>query len=518
MTDAPIPPTGTDRARVWRWVFVIVGVVTLARIVYLVWLSPYELTGDEAHYWEWSRRPALSYYTKGPGVAWVIAASTRMFGTSEASVRLPAVLASAVAMLGVVGLGAVLAPTLRRAPLYALLAYLCVPAYHATALLMTIDGPMIACWIVAALGAMLALRGLMNGQRALSAHLLLGVALGVGFLFKYTILLMALGVVAAWIGARRALRGPRLPGACVAIGSALVCAAPVFIWNQRNGWPTVAHLLGHLGAPGGDIRVAPGEGEHWSPLWTLELIGSQLALIGPVIVLMFAAACAGASAEAHEREQRRLLAWCGTPTLVFYFLVSLFARPEGNWPVAGYATFAPLVGVMLARGVPGWRRALWHWSAGFGIVTALGMLMLPALARLPGLDHIVPVRRFSGARQVARTVEQEIGRAGLTDPVIIAARYQRAGLLAFYMQGRPRVYCAQHATGDRRTSYDDFADTDLREPSLIGRDAVLIDAGQRKWARSFDFDWIEQVREEPAPIYIARGYRGPSAPVPRVTP
>ena len=51
-----------------------------------------ELSPDEAHYWEWSRRLDWSYYSKGPFVAYLIALSTAIGGATELFVRLPAVL------------------------------------------------------------------------------------------------------------------------------------------------------------------------------------------------------------------------------------------------------------------------------------------------------------------------------------------------------------------------------------------------------------------------------------------
>ncbi|MCA9282727.1 MAG: glycosyltransferase family 39 protein [Phycisphaeraceae bacterium] len=506
--ESATQPETHDRAGAWRAVWIIIALVTIARIVFLVWFSPYELTGDEAHYWEWSRRPALSYYTKGPGVAWVIAASTSILGTSEATVRLPAVLASACAMVFVAGLGAAVMPNSKRAPVCALLVYLCVPAYHAVALLMTIDGPMIACWLGAALGAAWAMRGMMRGGRALGAHAMLGAAIGIGFLFKYTILLMLVGVVCAWIGSRGSIRGKWMPGAALGLAVAIACASPVLIWNQQHGWPTVAHLLGHLGAEGGDIRIKPDESPAWTPMWTLEMIGSQIALVGPALVLMFLGMRGASDAARAPAHLRRLLVWCGAPTIVFYLGVTLFAQGEGNWPIATYATWSALGGAALARGVRGWKRAVWHWGLGYGVIAAVGMLMLPAIARLPGAERIVPTRRFSGARAAAGEVESILKEQGLKNGFVIANRYQRAGLLAFYMDGRPVVYCAQHILGDRRTSYDDFADTSLENPSLIGRDAVLVDGGERRWSRGFLFDWVEQVREEPMRVHLGRGYRG----------
>ena len=68
------------------------------RVVYLMTLCPYEIVADEAHYWDWSRNLSWSYYTKGPGVAWTIWLSTKLFGDAMWAIRLPAAVAGAVIM------------------------------------------------------------------------------------------------------------------------------------------------------------------------------------------------------------------------------------------------------------------------------------------------------------------------------------------------------------------------------------------------------------------------------------
>src|SRR3984893_17934919 len=64
------------------WLFVIV--VTVIR---LSMLATKDLETDEAHYWMWSERLATGYFSKGPGVAFAIRASTAVFGANEFGVR-----------------------------------------------------------------------------------------------------------------------------------------------------------------------------------------------------------------------------------------------------------------------------------------------------------------------------------------------------------------------------------------------------------------------------------------------
>src|SRR5207244_4969327 len=95
------------RPRAWPWHLVaaclIVGSAGL-RLTYLAHDCPLDLAPDEAHYWDWSRHPDWSYYSKGPLVALLIRGSCALFGpwsealtgTQVLAVRLPAIVCGAL--------------------------------------------------------------------------------------------------------------------------------------------------------------------------------------------------------------------------------------------------------------------------------------------------------------------------------------------------------------------------------------------------------------------------------------
>lgn len=496
--------------------------VTVVRVVYLAWLCPYTLIEDEAHYWEWSRRLALSYYTKGPGVAWTIAATTWLVGPSELGVRLAAPISSAIGAWMVSRL-AKLAGDDPRAPTAAALCWLIAPMFQVMGLLMTIDGPYAACWAVAtwcAWSAMARGRGW--------AWPALGLAIGVGALFKYTILLLIPGLLAwaVW-RARRGGMQVRPGGMRAGVGVLLalvafgVAVSPIVIWNAREGWPTISHLLGHLGVKGGDMPVTQGDGKgwHYDPRWTLDFLLTQIGLVGPLLVIMLAAVLELRRVGANEphRAGRIFVAVVGAPILVFYFLVSFVTEPEGNWPLAGYITLMPLAAVRLLRELDLWsaRLAAWRtlphprpraglfvrrpesptqvaWYAGvaLGIGTALAAPRLDLLAKLPVVGRVVPVHRFTGADRMGRDADARLAsieaETGL-EPFVVAQHYGRASQLAFYMKGRPTVYCAGSLAGGRHTQYDYWRETDLRQDhGLLGRPALLIGDAREAWQAAFD--------------------------------
>ncbi|MFN0134294.1 MAG: ArnT family glycosyltransferase [Phycisphaerales bacterium] len=490
-------------------------------MAYLAWLCPYTLAEDEAHYWEWSRRIEWSYYSKGPGVAWAIAASTWLGRTlrlelSEFWVRLPAVASSAALLVALAILGARTSDD-PRAPRRAVLAGLFVPAFFVAGLLITIDSPLLACWAWAIVCAHHALR-----RHGRWAWVGLGAALGVGFLFKYTILLLVPGIaIFAW-RSRAGLRlAPRWrPWALAGSAVAMASLAPVLIWNAQHDWSTVRHLLGHLGLPGGDVVPSQAVGGwRYSPRWTLELVGGQIGLIGPMIALMAWAAWKawdkGSVARSHGTDawhtstaphatDRALLLWSAVPIFVFYLGVSFVAEPEANWPMAGFVGLTPLAAVMLREPGPAWRRRAWSASA---IVIVLLVVVgaradlifdsrfanlirrpLAALGWVRADRPLIPVQRITGARTMAadadRLVRELQAETGLL-PFVVAQHYGRASLLAFYMDGRPTIYCSSSKSAGRRTQYDLWTETSLDDRALLGRPAVLVGGEWEAWTWAF---------------------------------
>jgi 4-amino-4-deoxy-L-arabinose transferase-like glycosyltransferase len=505
-----------------RGLLAIALVVTVLRVAYLALACPYTLAEDEAQYWVWSRMLDWSYYTKGPGVAWVIAASTAVFGDAEWAVRLPAALAGGVAVffVGLLGWDAT-----RRASvgLLSSVAFLCAPVYLSIALLMTIDGPYVACWSVAAWAAH---RALVLGKPRM--WLVVGLAVGVGVLFKYTMLLFLAGLVAWWwLGrgeGRAEGRGGRGARAWVAIGAGLMLVAflPVVLWNQQYGWPTVRHLLGHLGVAGGDQQVTRSDGPTTMASvgagvlrrvgWVATYVGTQAALLGPVLLLaiwqmarVLRAVPGSVGEPGHARRSRELLVAIALPMLLFYFAVSFVTEPEGNWPIAGQVTLMPLAAMRLVEALQGqergrrFARLAWGASVAVGLCVGLGMLRVDVLARVPGLGFI-PVGRLTNADDMAghvRELRADLRRETGMEPIVIAVHYGRASQLWYYLdrlreagEARGVVYCSSSLMpGGRTTPWDYWPRTNLRDPvqagALVGRAAVCVGLSGYHWEQAF---------------------------------
>lgn len=540
-----IPPPskrdGPDTRRQWQLLLLVVLAVTALRLIYLIAICPFELVADEAHYWDWSRRVSLSYYSKGPGVAWAIGASTSLFGHSEWAVRLPAAISGLVLMLASARLAMAGAVSPMRAAWFSVFAILCVPAYQAIAILMTIDGWYVALWAVSCWLAWEVWRRLHAGRNAVAAAVALAAALGIGFLFKYTIVLLLPGLLLFLVLRRRSLQNATSLLPLIALGSVIfaLTISPVVLWNWQHDWPTVRHLLGHLGVAGGDIAPRHSDGWTWSPMWTLELIGSQIGMIGPMLILGGVVAWHCVTKRRRDgqlEDQDVFLMCCAAPILVFHLALSFMTDVEGNWPIAGYVTICVLVarsaGSELDRyrsQVQSWRadgaqdrrglfrrkpetifQVLWHWSVGYGAGAAVLLVILPLVASAPLVGRFVPVDRFAGQRALAEQIEgmrRDIEESSGRQTHVAAARYGQASLLAFYLPGQPVVFSAESSTGGRKSSYDFFRDTDLNRPDLTGDSFILIGATLSRWQRGMQFDRLTQVSES-IPAYAGIDYAG----------
>ncbi|MDX2118778.1 MAG: glycosyltransferase family 39 protein [Planctomycetota bacterium] len=569
----------------WRSTLALVLGVLALKLIYLAWLCPYPLIEDEAHYWEWSRRLDWSYYSKGPGVAWAIWLSTHTLGLSEFSVRAPAAISAALGALCVAGLVRD-ATRSARAGVYAAACFILCPAFVVTSLLMTIDMPYSACWAAAAWAGYRAL--CMNDR---PAWVWMGAAIGLGVIFKYTMLLFVPGLVlAAFLtpraarsakgairvgsqadaaartttvatlasqthpqpllsGERRAFRTPYIVmGTLVALLGLL----PIVIWNAQNGWPTVHHLLGHLGVKGGDMPVVQGDakGWHYSPLWTLEFVGLQVLMLGPALALVIDAwrrRDADGTRLTRVQPGRMYMLAIALPLMVFYIGVTFIAEAEANWAVASFVTLCGLAGWGASDAMDelGRRRAAWlalpaaqrpkagifrrspesagqiawHWTIGVGVAVMLVIALLYPISRLPLIGPKVPMTRISGAREMAADAQARLAelRAQGNDPFVMTQLYGTASQLAFYLPGHPVVYSASSQTGGRKTQYDmwrrsDPLNTNINDPSLHGRAALLVGATLGQWQAAFE-------RVEPAPklsgdrkrgreVFVGYGYRG----------
>ncbi len=282
---------------------------------FIAQVGGFDLHFDEAQYWEWSQRLDWSYATKGPLVAWLIAASTALFGHGEWQVRLFAWLAYDLFLFLLFGFARQLWQS-RRAGWWAVALGLTTPLYFPLGQVMTTDVFLFVCWTWALWAAWRALERLQT-----SAWYELGAAVGIGGLAKFSVgllpLFLGLGLLATPSGRRELMRWPPWGGVLLA----LLMLSPVLLWNAGHGWAMLHHEQGHL--------IADEQGgwrENTRDL--LEFLAGQWLVLSPLVAVAMVRALARPPRPAGER----WLWGLSLAVLGFFLAKAALSKVQLNWP------------------------------------------------------------------------------------------------------------------------------------------------------------------------------------------
>src|ERR1044071_5976369 len=173
-------------------------------------LGTSDLSFDEAHYWMWSERLAPAYFSKGPGIALAIRASTAIFGATEFGVRFWSPILGATTSLLLYYFTRRLFN--ERAAFWATIALNAVPLFNVGNLVMTIDPLSIFFWVAAMYRFWVALE---RTPPALWLWAATGLLVGLGFLCKYTNAFELISIVLVLEPATRLEMTGRDPGVVV---------------------------------------------------------------------------------------------------------------------------------------------------------------------------------------------------------------------------------------------------------------------------------------------------------------
>ncbi len=461
---------------------VLLAVITAFRLWY-IHQEFLDLAPDEAHYWEWSRVPALSYYSKGPMVAYIIYISTALIGNTPLGVRLGAVVLAAGTTLIIYRLAQELFVNRQIALGVALLPHL-IPLFAAGALIMTIDSPFVFFWSWSLYWIYTAITRAERWRWSL-----MGVTFGLGILSKYTMLFFLPSVLVYLLLSPQDRQWLRRSDLYYGFGIGMLFFLPIILWNAQHDWVSLKHLFGQ-------VEVHHGLNLHfsWQLLQTLgEFVGGQAGVISPLLFLLvlYSMGRTGYVALKHRERSALFLSAFFFPIFCTYLLLSLRQKVQANWPVAAYipaliataGVFSPLfrppgVGepysfvlrVEKERNRRKWSIVVCIALALSGVLTGLGHFpQIPAWAGFTILPKMDPTTRLRGWKSLGAWVGQ--WRAEWSErplPFVVTDSYQVASELAFYTPGQPRTYCLN--LGRRQNQYDIWGGLE----NLKGQEAFFV--------------------------------------------
>jgi undecaprenyl-diphosphatase len=415
--------------------------LSLFRIYYIAY-GVIDLSPDEAHYWEWARRLDLSYYSKGPMIAYLIAIGTAVFGDNVFGIRIMAVVSSALSSVLLYMLGKKLFD--ERTGLAAAVLMQIIPLYSAYGVLFTIDSPFIFFWI---LSLYLFYRAVEQQPEGFIYWLILGLSVGLGLLTKYTMAFFYICALLFLLASKQHRRILLAKEPYISLALSLVIFSPVIAWNASHDWVTLRHTAGQAHISGQWSVVS----EQWLKNFS-EFLGSQIGIITPVLFFMIFYAVFRLK-KSYRDSQHSFLFWFSIPIFVFFLLKSFHGKVQANWALPAYAAgFIAFSALFVSRWENIKKPVRWTVIAGvFVSLIITAAAHYPAILKLP--PKLDPTSRTRGWKELA--VEVSRVSEGLFKKgqfFIISDKYQVSSELAFYVKGQPVTYCVN--LGRRMNQYD----------------------------------------------------------------
>lgn len=416
--------------------------LTIFRLFYI---KGFNLCPDEAYYWDWSRNPSLSYYTHPPMVAYIIHIFTLIGRDSEFWVRLGAVILTLGVSILIYFLARDIFKSERIAFFSALLLNITL-GFAIGALIITPDAPLIFFWMLSLYFLYRA-----SARENKGWWYLLGMAVGLGLLSKYTMVLFFPCILLFLLLSSKNRRWFRYKEPYLALIIALFIFTPVIVWNYQHGWTSFTKQLAH------------GLGRKGHPLLNLGLyFGSQLGVVSPFLFLgllwvMIKSLRLGVK---EKRDNLLLLSCFSLPVFLFFLLTSLRSKVEANWPAMGYlSAIVVLSGFLFTIEKKSKRISLVLLI----FVTSLSFTILAhSFPLLP--PKIKPVNWLYGWKELGKEVSG-LKKGIPEDSFIFAPSHQLAAEIAFYTDEKYQTYEIDSQYGKDYWGNIDF---------LKGKDALFI--------------------------------------------
>ncbi len=467
--------TGAGRLKATTVAWFFVGVLGVRILIAL--LCPCDLAGDEAYYWEWGQHPAWGYYSKPPGIAWIMALAGWLGNDSVIGIRLVA------AAFGV-GSGwwiYLLSRHLygQRAGLLAALLFYLTPAAAGLSFLLTIDSPLMFFWS----GALYFFFRLAFGDecsRGGRGRRLIGLALCIacGTLVKQMMLVFpVIGLLALLLFSKQNNKGAVIAALLLPI----LILVPNLLWNSHNGWPTAQHTAEHFAASS-DCGFAAILGR------LSEFAASQLGLASPVIGMLIVLVCVAVVRRWNAVDPATRSLWLfSAPGILVMAAGNISQRINPNWPAVYYLAAIVLCAGWITRAahgqsvlrVPGAARSWLKASIVTGGSLTVGIYVALALSCWwGGASKWLPAtQRLHGWTKLAAEIETLRAEVPRPNETIFISRSHRflTSQMAFLLTDHPRIYRYLTEPGiDSQHAFWSGPETE------IGADALILLVGKSR--------------------------------------
>lgn len=367
-------------------------------MIFIILFSRIGLSPDEAQYYTWSQSLDFGYYSKPPGIAWEIFLTTFFLGNSVLAVKMGPVTIGSLFSLAVF----YLAKAAKLTPSGAFFAFLIAAfspiGFFSTFLAIT-DGGMLLFWTLALIELT---HSISESKTCRWFRFALYIALGA--LFKWPIYILW---AVAFFKEKKISKEMLF-----AFIFSLLGLIPTLYWNYTHDFVTFKHVF----------TIVSGGNDGGSKGNPLEFLGSQAALLSPVIFLMFLYGVTKLK-ERSLTDAALFLGKISYSLFALFLLYSFFKKGQGNWCLFVY----PSLFVFLAALFDSWKK-LQKIAIITSIILSLFAFSIPSLP-LPW--KINPFKHTLGWQELSSKLQYDPQKEFL-----FSDKYQVVAELSFYLQSK----------------------------------------------------------------------------------
>ncbi len=482
-----------------------IGILFVAKLFYLFFIP---ITPQEAYYWFYSQNLDWSYFDHPPMAAYSIWLGTNIFGDNIFGVKFMAVVWYLLTNL------LLYKTVLRHVENYLpnqnknVLAFLSVLLLNLTlfthiyAITIVPDTPLIFFWLLVVYAVQ---ERLISGNK--NWWLLVGVALGLGLVSKYTAVAIIGAIFVFFLFSskyRNELLSP-YPYLAIIIGFAIF--TPVIYWNYERGWASFLFQSAERANTVSSLRIT----------YILQLFASQLFMLTPLLFVYLFKSFSTIIRNWKAKENLHLYFWSAIIIIGGFTIVSLTSLVKMNWLLPG---FLPIIAIVVIV-----------YSNSFLNPTKLIKIGIWASLVLVVFGHLVMVvpniplgngNTWSGWQDAADKVYKIQQEHGGNEKIFIFSNgYKAASLMKFYLPDQQNTY-AENIYGKRALQFDYWG----IPQSLIGKDALYVRSNRTEYdadlkqirkyfdsveeLETFDYKFIDGKSARKIICYYAKNYKGQS--------
>ncbi|PVX51010.1 dolichyl-phosphate-mannose-protein mannosyltransferase [Balneicella halophila] len=410
--------------------------VVLLRCLWVLY-GNIDLHTEEAQYWTWSQHLDWSYYSKPPMVAVLNYLSESLFGHSEFSVRINAIIFGFLTSIVTYLFTKELFKDKFTAFVASVLVY-AMPFFQGAALFFSTDSPLLffAIWAMY-------LGWMSITYDKWKYWILFATAMGLGYLSKYAMLFFIPSIILyLFLTDRKILSNKKL---YISLLISFVFFLPVVIWNIKYdfiGFKHLAHLSGAVEHQPNPIS------RRLSKL--LEYVSGQLAIISPLFLVYYFNAF-----KKNKLDKKAMYLWLPALLSFLMFLITALTKRSGanvNWTMFAYVGLP----ILLAHYIVQAKKIK---PASILFCITIGLFLLATNMRFMdsvGLGNIFPVKidplkKMVGWQEVASSIDS-LENTLDTERVFIATdSYHITSELRFYNYPKTKYFYANR--GNRMTQF-----------------------------------------------------------------